>query len=161
IDTLDYAPGFLRRLRPSAVVTMNDWGAVTRAAVLRANLKGIPTFSVVEGVQDFEDTHVETHPGFRRRYPYTRSRFPLLTGDYDRKCIKNPRAAVVGIARIEKLLDRDCRFPSTDRAVINSNFSYGKYARFAEKWISDVVTACTDVGIDYVISQHIADETDL
>lgn len=161
INTIKYTPFFLLKYRPSAIVTMNDWGGVTKKNVLFANLLGIPTFAIIEGVQDFEDTHIKTHPQFKKRYPYLRSKFPLLTGEYDRKFIKSKNANIIGIARIEKLIGKESKFPTKDHVVINANFSYGKYSIYAEDWIKAVVEACNELGLTYSIAQHIADRTNL
>lgn len=161
IETIKYSPFFLLKHKPSAVVTMNDWGGITKKNVLFANILGIPTFAIIEGVQDFEDTHIDTHPQFKRRYPYLRSKFPLLSGDYDKKFISNKDARVVGIARIERLLSEDSPFPKEPHIIINANFSYGKYSKYADLWIKQAVEACEDLGIKYSITQHIADKTDL
>ncbi len=161
IKTLPYSSCFIFKYRPTAIVTMNDWGAVTKKNILLANLMGIPTFGIVEGVQDFQDTHLKTHSEFKPRFPYVRSKFPLLAGEYDKNFIKNKDAHIIGIARIEELLHKKTSFPQTPKVVINANFSYGKYSRHAKEWISDAVEACTELGVDYTISQHIADKTDL
>jgi hypothetical protein len=161
IETLDYSPNFVFKYKPTAIVTMNDWGAVTKKNILLANLMGIPTFGIVEGVQDFQDTHLVTHSEFKPRFPYVRSRFPLLSGEYDKNFIKNKNAHIIGIARIEELLHRETSSPSRPKVIINANFSYGKYSKYADQWIVDIVDACTELDVDYSISQHIADKTDL
>lgn len=161
IKTIPYSALFLFKYKPTAIVTMNDWGAVTKKNILLANLLGIPTFGIVEGVQDFQDTHLKTHSEFKPRFPYVRSKFPLLAGEYDKKFIKNKDAHIIGIARIEELINKKTSYPKTPKVIINANFSYGKYSRHAKEWIQDAVNACTELGVDYTISQHIADKTDL
>jgi len=158
---IDYQDDILDTYRPNAVVVMNDWGGVVHQKVLEAQKRGIPTVAVIEGVQDFQDTHV-AHIGVGRiRRPYQTADWVLLTGDYDRKFITHDRVRVVGVPRIEPLWREPVRFPDRPLVVINSNFTYGIYTHIQKEWIDNAIAACAQAGIDYVISQHHADEMDL
>lgn len=55
-------------------------------------------------------------------------KYKLLTGEYDSTFFKDSRKAVVGIARIEKLVN-GYRPPPKDefKVLINLNFTYGVY----------------------------------
>ena len=48
------------------IFVMNDWGGVAKSLVCRANLLGIPTVGLVEGVQDFEDSHLSWWKSYKR-----------------------------------------------------------------------------------------------
>ncbi len=158
---MDYQDDILLSQRPDLVVVMNDWGGVIHQRVLEAKKLGIPTVAVVEGVQDFQDTHV-AHIGVGRiRRPYQTADHVLLTGDYDKKFFTHERVRVVGVPRIEPLWHEAVRFPEKPLAIINSNFTYGLYTQIQKEWIDDAVAACDQLGIEYVISQHHADEMDL
>ena len=98
---------------PDMLVTMNDWEPVSRNMVIEANKRGIPTVGVVEGVQDFEDTHVEHIGKGRIRRPYRTVKYPFLIGEYDRKFLPTKRGRVVGMDVTE-------HFPSLDLHGITS-----------------------------------------
>ncbi len=158
---VEYGPDVLDREQPDLVVVMNDWGGVVHQTVKQANRIGIPTVAIVEGVQDFEDTHVG-HIGVGRiRRPYRTAKYALATGDYDRKFLPSETTVVVGIPRIEPLLAELPAFPERPLVAINCNFTYGLYTEQGRDWIDSAVSACAQVGMDYVITQHHADDMDL
>ena len=156
-----YTDDVLHRHTPGVLFVMNDWGAVVHKRVVEAKKLGIRTVALVEGVQDYEDTHVE-HLGIgRMRNAYRHSDLALLVGEYDRKFFGEHETRLTGSTRIENLF-REPR--PTDRrpyVVINSNFTYGIYTQIQPEWIRDAVEACRLAGVDYVISQHHADVMDL
>ncbi len=156
-----YSADVLFRLRPSLLVVMNDWGGVVGEAVREANRLGVVTVGLVEGVQDFEDTHVEhIGVGYVRR-PYRTVRHAFLIGAYDRRFVPSDRARVVGLPRVEGLYRETPVLPKSPLAVINSNFTYELYTDDQPAWLAAAVAACQQAGIDYVISQHHADHADL
>ncbi len=158
---VDYSEDVLDKWRPDLVVVMNDWGGVVNRVVMDANSVGIPSVAIVEGVQDFEDTHV-AHIGVGRiRRPYRTARYVLAVGDYDRKFLGSDRTFVVGLPRIEPLLAETPVFPDRQLVAINCNFTYGLYTDQRQGWIEGAVQACRRAGIDYVITQHHADDMDL
>jgi hypothetical protein len=137
----------------SAAVVMNDWGP-TRALVLLARKRGIPSFAKVEGVQDFED--VDTR---RSRSPYRCVDLVLGQGANDVDALGDERVRVVGSERLEAL------WKAPERAfgggqpliVINSNFTYGVLADARADWLSAVLGAADRAGCQVVISQHPAE----
>jgi len=166
IKRLNLSSMFFNRLiliqeRPDILFVMNDWGGVVGKKVIEANMLGIQTVGLVEGVQDFQDTHIDHIGVGRRRFPYQHVTHPYLTGEYDKKFIKSRNSKVVGIPRIEPLLNEKPVFPEEPLIVINSNFTYGLYTTIQQKWIEDVVRVCLKSGFDYIITQHHADKLDL
>lgn len=161
LSYLDYGADILDRLRPDLVVVMNDWGGVVHQTVLEANHRLIPTVAIVEGVQDFEDTHV-AHIGVGRiRKPYRHAKYALLIGEYDRKFLTGPNTRLMGIPRLEPLLKEAPLFPDKPLVAINCNFTYGIYTQQREDWLDSCIQACRQAGLDYVITQHPADDSDL
>lgn len=151
----------VNRLRPGAVFVMNDWSGPPAKAVRDARDLAIPSFALVEGVQDFEDTHVE-HIGVGvKRSPYHHADTALLVGDFDRRFFEGCDAEVTGSTRIEALAREPRSGPRAPRAVINSNFTYGLYTRQQPKWLAGAVRACREVGIEFVVSRHHADAGDM
>lgn len=147
----------LTKTRPAVAVFMNDWGPFERPMVLQANKLGIITVGLVEGAQDYEDTHLE-HLGIgHRRFPYQTVDVPLLMGPFDKIYITNPRAVITGCPRMDDLLKRKCSLPAPPTVLINSNFTYQLYEHVRSWWIRDVIDACKAVGVRYMISVHHAD----
>lgn len=161
VQVLSYSDDLIARLRPECVFVMNDWGGPPAKMVRLA--RSYPTVSValVEGVQDYEDTHVE-HIGVGRvRLPYTHSDVVLLVGEDDRRHLGSQETHVTGSSRIEKLALEPRNEEREAVAVINANFTYGVYSDAGPAWIRQAVEACQALGLDYVISQHHADRTEL
>lgn len=159
---VDYSHNILVMTNPKVLFVMNDWGSVVRDKVMEAKVRGIRTIGLVEGVQDYEDTHVKHNGVGRIRAPYQRVDVPLLVGDYDRSFFNTGAAVVTGSTRIEALAGRQrSNTPRKRLVAINSNFTYGVYTNIQSSWIEGAVDACRVAGVQYVISQHPADEMGL
>lgn len=144
---------------PSAIVVMNDWAAVTKVFVDWARRLNIPTYAIVEGVNDFYDVDTD-----RKRNAYRSVDTIFLNGDFDRKYFSDfsGKIHIGGIDRLDELYDQKSSLPSLEkerRVVINCNFTYGVLTQHSHSWIEQVVSACFDMGLDYVISKHPADKT--
>lgn len=161
VDVWTYSDDLLGRLRPRALLVMNDWGGPPGKMVLQARRYETTSFALVEGVQDYRDTHVD-HIGVGRvRSPYTHADVILLVGEDDRRHLPDKEAYLTGSSRMERLALEE-RSPNREPiAVINANFTYGVYSEQAREWVDQAVRACTEAGIESVISQHHADQTDL
>ena len=83
---------------------MNDWGPHEREMVLQAKRLGILTLGLVEGAQDYEDTHIEQLGVGQRRFPYQTVDIPFLMGAFDKKYLSSPAAMVTGCPRMDALL---------------------------------------------------------
>lgn len=157
----NYSRDLLKRLGPQGIFVMNDWGGPPAAMIRQARHLGIVSFALVEGVQDYADTHVEHLGTGRIRLPYTHADVVLAVGEDDRRHLPDREVYVTGSSRIERLALEERTTKRNGLALLNANFTYGVYADPAPAWIAAAVEACSDAGIDYVISQHHADQTDL
>jgi len=147
----------LTKTRPTVAVFMNDWGPFERPMVRQAKKLGIVTLGLVEGAQDYEDTHLEHVGQGHRRFPYQTVDVPLLMGSFDKIYVPNPRAVITGCPRIDSLLKKKCDPPTPPTVLVNSNFTYQLYEHVRRSWIRDVVDACRAIGLRYMISVHHAD----
>jgi len=155
-----YTPDVLRRVRPRSVFVMNDWSGVAHEMVVEARGLGIRTLALVEGVQDYEDTHVEHIGVGTKRNPYHHAETALLVGDFDRRFFEGRRAEVTGSTRIEALALEPRPTRRVRRAVINSNFTYGIYTEQQPSWLASAAEGCRGAGVEFVVSRHHADGGD-
>jgi hypothetical protein len=169
LDHVPYTEDILRRLKPTVLFVMNDWSPVVHDRVVECRSLGVRTIALVEGVQDFEDTHIE-HLGIGQpRHAYRHVDVTLLVGEHDRKFFAtqregesaSPEVRLTGSTRIERLAREPRPQNRLRRVLINSNFTYGIYTQIQSEWIESAVRACQRAGVDYVISQHHADTMDL
>ncbi len=157
-----YTVWSIHKIKPDAIVVMNDWGDWPAHAVREGKRAGIPTICHVEGAQDYLDTHLIHLRQGPKRNPYQHAEYAFLLGEYDKKFIKHSKAFITGSPRFDELLKlKASSFPSEITVGINCNFSYGLYADIAQAWIQGVVSVCKELNFKYHISQHIADVTDL
>jgi len=157
-----YSVWSIQRIKPDAIVVMNDWGSWPAHAVREGKRRGIPTISHVEGAQDYLDTHLFHLNKGHKRNPYQHAEYVFLLGEYDKKFIKHLNAFITGSPRFDELSKiRKRSFPEEITVGINCNFSYGLYEEIAKEWVKEVVDACAKLNFKYYISQHIADQTDL
>lgn len=156
-----YTDDVLVRLAPRVLFVMNDWGGVVGQKVVEARQLPVTSIALIEGVQDFEDTHVD-HIGVGRiRRPYRHADLALLVGEADAAALAGAATALTGSTRIEALT-REPRPTSRRRlVVINSNFTYGLYTAQQQDWIEQAVGACRLADVHYVVSKHHADQGDL
>jgi len=160
---LKYIPfthDILEKEEPDALVVMNDWEKNINALIKKAKHFGIPTVGIVEGVQDFFDTHYFHLRIERIRHPYMWVEHPFLMGEYDRKFIINKNAFVTGHMRFDSRWNEVPKFPSKPLVLINSNFTYGRYTAQQDMWLQQAFTACEELGVDYAVSVHHADKKD-
>jgi hypothetical protein len=157
-----YTVWSINKLKPDAIIVMNDWGDWPAHAVREGKRAGIPTICHVEGAQDYLDTHLIHLRQGPKRNPYQHAEYAFLLGEYDKKFIKHSKAFVTGSPRFDELLKRKgFPLPSEITVGINCNFSYGLYTDIARDWIQGIVSVCKKLNFRYHISQHIADVTDL
>jgi glycosyltransferase involved in cell wall biosynthesis len=162
---VDLSVVLYKELLPYGIVVMNDWESNVAAKLIDwANTKGIGTYAVVEGVNDYHD--VDTGRGSNNlRRPYQRVKNLYLNGDFDRKYFSDPnqRIATVGIDRLDTLAElvrtKGNKITRLRRAVINCNFTYGVLTEYALNWVTEVIDACEISGIDCIVSKHQADKT--
>lgn len=147
------------RVRFSALACMNDWEKKIAAPLVDyLNSKNIPTFGIVEGVNDFDD--VDTG---RNRHAYKRVKNVLLNGAFDKRYFRDPsqNLFVVGVERLDSLLKKPKRSANIPRrinkAVVNINFTYGVLEEFRARWLAEIAEAASITGFEIIISKHHAD----
>jgi predicted glycosyltransferase involved in capsule biosynthesis len=160
LDYIEYMPSLFSKTKPLAIVTMCDWDKTVRSLVRRMKREGIPTIALIEGVQDYEDSHIGHIAKGCKRNPYRTVEYPLLIGEYDRKFIKTNKAKVVGCPRLDKLFEEKPTYPDKPVVLINSNFTYELYTDYENEWIDGIVEVCKELGVDYQISVHPQDNMD-
>jgi glycosyltransferase involved in cell wall biosynthesis len=157
LPSIPYNELLLGEYRPEMVVCMNDWDPINRRIVQSCKELGIPTVGIVEGIQDYLD--VDTG---RTREPYRTVDYVVLPGAFDARYFPDDpsKVRVGGVPRVDDLLREEPAFPERPVAVINSNFTYNVLTDERDGWVRGAVEACRSAGVEYVISQHPADEGD-
>lgn len=141
------------------LICMNDWDKrFTRPEVLKAKKAGKITIGIVEGIQDFFDLDTK-----QDRQTYKSVEYVFLTGEHDRQFFKQSidKTHIIGVPRLLPLLKEEVFFPEKKLAIINMNFSYNVLTDKAEYWLKSAIEGCKKAKIDYIITQHPADNTDL
>ncbi len=143
------APG--SRLPPAdAALLGSDWSVVRREFIRRCRRTGVPTLSLQEAVNvDFDG------PPHRMRWA-------------DAVCLSGPQALRY-IARGVSFLTGNPRFdgytpappPEKSLALINCNFILGLGGERGPAWMAQAVAGVRDLGLDFRITKHPRDDTDL
>jgi hypothetical protein len=126
----------------SVLISANDWGPVELQTHKIFQKFRTPTVCLQESVIDFGDRFA------RMEWCH----FPFIQGIVTAKHLQHEIMFLTGNPRYETLSPSS--FPSNQRVLINSNFTYGIYEEIRESWIEDIVQTCTELGLDYLISQH-------
>ncbi len=150
----------LDRVEPGVLFVMNDWSPPVHDRVVECRSRRTTSMALVEGVQDYEDTHVE-HLGVGvHRGAYQHAGIALLVGEHDQKFFAGRDARLTGSTRIEQLAGEPRPSSRSKRVVINSNFTYGLYTQDQPAWLASAVGACKELSVDHIVSRHHADEGD-
>lgn len=147
---------------PKAVLVMNDWDAASLHQLDHCKAMGIEIIGLQEGTTDFLRKNWD-NKGYSdpKRLPYTKSDFLLLASKFDATYFPQRAHAIIGMDRVEPLFHADISFPETPLVLININFSFKTCLEFSRDWLVDVTASCDALGLDYVLSVHPQDETDL
>ncbi len=133
------------------VLAMKDWagyGTIIRAATAL----GIPTFSKVEGAQDFLDTDTGEN-----RLPYRHADTALCQGENDYQALADHPRVIVGSTRLERLWRAPHFPPLKPLAAINLNFTYGVQSSARKEWLDSAIEGCRMAGLPYVLAIHPAE----
>jgi hypothetical protein len=138
-------------------ICMNDWEqSIAYPLVIELNKKSITTLGIVEGITDFTDVDYR-----RDRNAYQTVEYVLTTGRNDLKYLKDKRTSVMGIPKIRPLWNKQKKhFPKQTLIVINLSFLALSYNEYGTIWLKNVVEACKDLNLSYIISKHPNDTTD-
>jgi len=148
----------LDNVRKKAVLASIDWErGFGRPYIQSEREKGTLTIGIVDGIEDFEDTDY----GYQRN-AYQTVEYVLTMGSDDRQHLhdKIEKTTVVGLPKLQALYQETPSFPQKNVVVINVNFTYGSFEEVRENWVSEVISACEQLNLDFVISQHHADSGD-
>jgi len=149
IAYVPYAPG--RTLpKADAALLAADWSVQRREFIRRCRASGVPTLCLQEAVNvDFD--------GAPRRMRWS-----------DAVCVSGP-ASLRYLAREVTFLTGNPRFdgyapsmvPATPRVLINCNFILGIGGERGPAWMKQVLAVVQDLGVDFSITKHPRDDTNL
>lgn len=157
IDILALELFVLQVIPIGAFICMNDWEVrYTKDLITYYNAKDIPTIGIIEGITDFNDSDYVL-----KRNAYQNVRYVLTTGDNDKEYLKNKKNFKIGIPKLRKLWKSKIEYPLNIIVVINLSFLGLPYNNYSLSWLKEVINVCSKLGLNYIISQHPSDKTDL
>ncbi|WP_044419404.1 hypothetical protein [Halarcobacter anaerophilus] len=133
-----------------------DWHELGPILVDFSHKRNKSTIGIVEGVTDFKDSDYKL-----KRNAYGRVKYIFATGENDLKYLKNKKSFVVGIPKMKKQLNEKIYFPPKTLVIINLSFVALNYNDDSIYWLEDIVNTCESLKLNYLISQHPSDKTDL
>lgn len=133
---------FEMKRRPDIIVFGNDWSYASRKLINEAKLLKIPTVCIQEGPQDFDLPFM----------PMMHADYLFMQGIAHTKYLDRNEFFITGNPRLENIKAHP--LPKNPMIMINSNFTYGIYEDWRDRWVRDVVEACNSAGVDYFISKH-------
>jgi hypothetical protein len=133
-----------------------DWHELGPILVKFSHKRNKSTIGIVEGITDFTDSDYK-----QNRDAYGKVQYVFTTGENDSKYLKNKKTFLVGIPKMQDQLKEEIMFPKKDLVVINLSFVALTYNDDSKYWLEEVVSACDNLNLDYIISQHPTDKTDL
>ncbi len=127
-----------------------DWGYEERWFVAQCRSLGAPTLCLQEG------TNVDFGP-----YPYRMEYADAvcLQGAYALKYLDRDLAFLTGNPRYDTY--ESIPAPPRETVLINSNFLFNQGHDRGRAWVDEVIAAVNDLGLDYFISVHPRDSSDL
>ncbi|QEM11996.1 hypothetical protein [Mucilaginibacter rubeus] len=128
----------------SLLVVANDWGFRERKFSLDFMKNGKNAVCI-------QESSIDLRPVDGRMRTCS---FPIFQGTatLENISVKNKISAVIGNPRFEDL--KPAPAPDYEKALINVNFTYGIFEEVRNSWVKDIVDVCTDLNIDYLLSQH-------
>lgn len=133
--------------KPTSFICCNDWAPESKLIIWFMRKNNVPTISLQESVVDlsFESDK------------YTYSDLVCVQGYVSSRLVKNNNI-ITGNPRYSSKAYNE---PKNTRCLINSNFTYGIYEEEASSWINDIISVLVELDIDYRISKHPRDNTNL
>lgn len=146
----------LKFMNFKALVCSVDW--IDRDLIKKFQQKGVYTIGLVDGIEDFEDEDYSCS-----RHAYQTVEFVLTCGKNDMNFLlnKEDKCSIVGLPKMYDMWHSNVEFPQKIMVMINVNFTYGTFEDKRDLWLSEVITACKILNLNYIISQHHADKGDL
>ncbi|HML91673.1 FkbM family methyltransferase [Methyloceanibacter sp.] len=139
------------------VVLFNDWSDYLREALEYRHRLSLPSVCMVEGISDFLRCDFDEP----RALPYRRCDYVFLAGEDDEKFFGDRKTFVIGLPIVEKLASTAPQFPDPPLAVLNVNFTFGSLEAARGPFVHAAMKAFNEVGIDWVVTQHPMDGSDL
>lgn len=146
-------------IKTKSFLCMNDWDKqFTYKIIETANQNNIKTIGLIEGINDFLD--IDTG---RNRNAYKSVKYLLLTGEHDKQFFKNVNQEyfTVGIPRLENLKKQNVYKANKKTVLINLNFTFNVLTEYSRSWISEVIQACEELNLQYKITKHPDDKTEV
>jgi glycosyltransferase involved in cell wall biosynthesis len=157
IEYINHGNLLLYGILPKAAVCLCDWDIVIKRIFINYKERGVKTFGIVEGVQDYRDADTG-----RPRNAYGTVEHLFIPGSFDKRYFDNEKNKYIsGISRIDTLLKDESTIEKDIDVLVNVNFTYGVLENQRENWISSVVEAIGKNKLSYGITQHCADKADL
>ncbi|MCX8061888.1 MAG: methyltransferase domain-containing protein [Anaerolineales bacterium] len=147
---ISYREGILRAVSPSAVVLANDWGPEEYQIVQEARLLGIPSVGIQEGSVFFPKNTVKV---------LYNSDFVCVCGLKTSRFLERSNVLLTGSPKYDPL--EPSSLPDKPVVIINCNFAYGIFEDIRMKWLESVISVCEKLGLDFFISQHPRDYSNL
>lgn len=136
----------LQKFAPDYLLLFNDWTKEAKRILSICTSLKIKTICLQESIIDF---------GSKNRMQYTDNVF--MQGIQSIIDLNRKHFFLTGNPRYEKL-----KSPlPTHKALINSNFTYGIFEEWRDRWIDSVVSCLKKSTIDFAISQHPRDTGNL
>jgi hypothetical protein len=126
----------------------NDVGKEERLFIHRCRRRGIPTISLQESINiDFD--------GQAMRWADR----TFLDGTHAMRYHPRILTVLTGIPRYDDIRQKPS--PENPYVLINCNFTYGVASSWGRTWLDQTIQAAKDAGMEYRITVHPRDETDL
>jgi len=95
------------------------------------------------------------------RKPYRSTHYLLVPGYYQSLIYDDRESYIIGLSSVRNLYKEKYFPPVTKKVIIDLNFPYEPLEEYKNLYISSAVQACIELELDYIISQHPADKTNL
>lgn len=136
----------LQELSPDYLLLLNDWTKEAKRILSICKSLKIKNICLQESIIDF---------GSKNRMKYADNVF--MQGIQSVLELNRKDYFITGNPRYK----RQKSFPASSKAFINSNFTYGIFEEWRDKWIDSITDSLKDSKIDFFISQHPRDNGDL
>jgi arsenate reductase-like glutaredoxin family protein len=144
-----YSYSSLKKFNPSAVLLLNDWSKESQRVIAHCRWIKIPVICLQESIVDFGDK-------FKRMQ---HADLAFVQGAQTVNDLERTHYFITGNPRYEAMYNP---IPSTtNRVFINCNFTYNIFENIRHQWLDDIVNVVSELGLNYLISQHPRDMANL
>lgn len=153
IDYADRENAQIAAFKPDLVFCAADWTSEFIALHAIARSLSAPCVALQEGPQDWRMKIKGKDP-----LKYRNAEILFAQGPVTLRYIRPKYFAVTGNPKTGKLEEK--QLPPEPRVFINCNFTYGEWEDSRETWMSDVLSLCHELELDYLISKHPRDTSE-